>query len=182
MQTLVLNVGYQPVARVPWETSIVWVLDRVVEIVDEYPDRYIRTANWSVRMPSIVRFLRPTPRRRAIKFSRHNVYSRDRGRCQYCGLGVRRDAFTYDHVVPRVLGGRTSWDNVVVACVPCNQQKAGRTPQQARMKLSATPVKPKRLADVPREVRFTEGMPESWRSWLRNAVYWDGELENDEGA
>src|SRR5262249_32879683 len=84
VQTLVLNVGYQPVARVPWERAIVWFLDRVVEVVDEYPDRYIRSPNWTVRMPSVVRFLKPTPRKKAIKFSRHNVYARDRGRCQYC--------------------------------------------------------------------------------------------------
>jgi 5-methylcytosine-specific restriction endonuclease McrA len=181
VQTLVLNVGYQPVARVPWETAIVWVLDRVVEVVDEYPDRYIRTTNWSVRMPSIVRFLKTTPRKKAIKFSRYNVYARDRGRCQYCGNKVRRDEFTYEHVVPRVLGGRTCWENVVVACVSCNQRKAGRTPQQANMKLLSTPVQPRKLPDLPRQVRFTEGMPESWKGWLRNAVYWDGELEHDEG-
>ena len=180
MQTLVLNVGYQPVARVPWETAIVWVLDRIVEVVDEYPDRYIRTVGWSVRMPSIVRFLKPTPRKKAIKFSRHNVYARDRGRCQYCALRVRRDEFTYEHVVPRVLGGRTSWENVVVACVSCNQRKAGRTPQQAGMKLLSTPGRPKRLPDVPHQFRVTDEMPAAWKAWLRNAVYWDGELEHDD--
>jgi 5-methylcytosine-specific restriction endonuclease McrA len=180
MQTLVLDVGYQPVSRVPWETAIVWALERVVEVIDEYPDRYIRTPSWSVRMPSVVRFVRATPRKKAIKFSRHNVYARDGGRCQYCGRRVRRDEFTYEHVVPRVLGGKTSWENVVVACVSCNQKKAGRTPAQAGMRLLSTPVKPKRLPHVPREIHFTEGMPESWKSWLRDAVYWGGELDHDE--
>jgi 5-methylcytosine-specific restriction endonuclease McrA len=179
VQTLVLNIGYQPVARVSWETAIVWVLDKIVEVVDEYPDRYIRTINWTVRMPSVVRFLRATPRKKAIKFSRHNVYARDRGRCQYCGIKVRRDEFTYDHVIPRMVGGRTCWENVVVACVPCNQKKAGRTPAEARLTLRSTPVKPKKLPDLPRETQFTPGMPESWKSWLRNAVYWDGTLETD---
>ncbi|HZS39004.1 MAG TPA: HNH endonuclease, partial [Polyangia bacterium] len=106
-----------------------------------------------------------------------NVYARDRGRCQYCGTRVRRDEFTYEHVIPRVLGGRTSWENVVVACVACNQRKAGRTPEQARMRLLSTPVKPKRLPDLPREIRYSDEMPESWKSWLQSAVYWDGELE-----
>jgi 5-methylcytosine-specific restriction endonuclease McrA len=179
VQTLVLNVGYQPVARVPWETAIVWVLDRIVEVVDEYPDRHIRTITWTVHMPSVVRFLRATPRKKAIKFSRHNVYARDRGRCQYCGLKVRRDEFTYDHVIPRMVGGRTCWENVVVACVPCNQKKAGRTPEESRMTLRSTPVKPKKLPDIPREMQFTPGMPESWKAWLRSAVYWDGALETD---
>ncbi|MGZ4409736.1 MAG: HNH endonuclease [Gaiellaceae bacterium] len=180
MQTLVLDVGYQPVSRVPWETAIVWVLEKVVEVIDEYPDRCIRTPSWSVRMPSIVRFVRALPRKKAIKFSRNNVYARDRGRCQYCGHKVRRDEFTYEHVVPRVLGGKTSWENVVVACVSCNQTKAGRTPAQAGMRLLSTPLKPKKLPNVPREIHFTDGMPESWKSWLRDAVYWGGELEHDE--
>ena len=69
-------------------------------------------------MPSIVRFLKPTPRKKAIKFSRQNVYVRDRGRCQYCGTKVACDDFTYEHVIPRALGGRTCWENIVVACVP----------------------------------------------------------------
>ena len=57
--TLVLDVGYQPIACTTWQTAIVWVLDRVVEVVDEYPDKYIRTPTWQVQMPSIVRFLKP---------------------------------------------------------------------------------------------------------------------------
>ena len=93
---------------------------------------------------------------------------------------MRRDEFTYEHVVPRVLGGKTSWENVVVACVSCNQKKAGRTPAQAGMRLLSIPVKPKKLPNVPREIHFTDGMPESWKSWLRDAVYWGGELDHDE--
>jgi hypothetical protein len=83
--------------------------------------------------------------------------------------------------VPRAHGGRTSWENVVVACVRCNQRKGGRTPAQAGMALATPPVRPKRLPDVARfPMAYRKGMPESWRDFLRNAVYWDGELEHDE--
>ncbi len=179
MQTLVLNVGYQPIQRVPWETAIVWVLEKAVEVVDEHPDRYINTVSWSVKMPSVVRFLRPINRKRAIKFSRHNIYARDHRRCQYCNQRVARDRFTYDHVVPRSQGGLTEWTNVVVACVACNQRKAGRTPAQAGMRLAQVPVKPKKLSATEPELYYQEGMPESWRTWLRDASYWNGELEHD---
>mgnify|MGYP001562752771 CR=1 FL=1 len=179
--TLVLDVGYQPIACSPWQTAIVWILERVVEVIDEYPDRYVRSPSWQVRMPSVVRFLRPIHRKRAIKFSRHNVYARDRARCQYCQARVARDGWTYDHVVPRAQGGRTTWENVVVSCVTCNQKKGGRTPAQAKMSLAATPVKPKRLPDTTAlALRYRDGMPESWRDFLRNAVYWEAELEHDE--
>jgi 5-methylcytosine-specific restriction endonuclease McrA len=179
MQTLVLDVGYQPVSRVPWETAIVWVIERIVEVVDEYPDRYIRSPSWGVKMPSVVRFLKPIRRKKAVKFSRHNVYARDKGRCQYCGMRVSRDAFTYEHVIPRFKGGRTTWENVVVACVPCNQRKAHRTPEESGMRLLSTPVKPKKLPDMARQIVYRDGMPEAWKNWLRDAVYWDGALEED---
>lgn len=178
-QVLVLDVGYQPTQRVPWETAIVWMLERVVEVVDEHPDKYIRTVSWSVKMPSIVRFVRPIAKKRAIKFSRHNIYTRDKGRCQYCSVRCSRDRFTYDHVVPRSQGGHTEWSNVVVCCVPCNQRKAGRTPAQASMRLLSTPVRPKKLPDSSPRIYFQEGMPESWRTWLRDATYWGVELEHD---
>lgn len=178
--TLVLDVGYQPISCTTWQSAIVWVLDRVVEVVDEYPDRYIRTPNWKVNMPSVVRLLKPVRRRHAVKFSRQNVYARDRGRCQYCRAHIARDNWTYDHVVPRAQGGRTSWENVVVACVKCNQKKGGRTPAQAGMVLATVPVRPKRLPDVATfSMRYRPGMPEAWKDFLRSAVYWDGELEHD---
>jgi 5-methylcytosine-specific restriction endonuclease McrA len=179
--TLVLDVGYRPIACTTWRTAIVWVLDRVVDVVDEYPDRTIRTPSWRVQMPSIVRFLKPIPRHHAIRFSRQNVYARDRGRCQYCGARVARESWTYDHVVPRAQGGKTCWENVVVACMPCNQRKGGRTPEQARMALACAPVKPKRLPDVAAfAMRHHSAIPASWRDYLRSAVYWDGELEHDD--
>lgn len=178
-QVLVLDVGYQPVQKVQWETAIVWVLDRVVEVIDENPDRYIRTVSWSVKMPSVVRLLKPIARKKAIKFSRHNVYLRDKGRCQYCGQRVSRDRFTYDHVVPRSQGGRTEWANVCCACVSCNQRKANRTPEQARMKLLSAPARPKSLPDVRAVMHYTSDMPSTWKQWLASTMYWEGELEND---
>lgn len=181
VQTLVLDVGYLPVQRVSWKVAIVQVIvDRVAEVVEEYPDKLIRTPGWSVAMPSVIRLLQPIPRKKAVKFSRHNVYARDRGKCQYCGLKVRREEFQYEHVLPRSQGGKTSWENVVVACNTCNQKKGGRTPEQARMRLLSTPVKPKKLDTPPRIMTYAAGMPDSWKNWLRDVAYWNSELEHDE--
>ena len=179
MDTLCLDVSYQPRQAVAWETAIVWVLEKIVEVVEEHPDRYIRTPSWSVKMPSVVRFLKPIPRRKAIKFSRSNVFARDGGRCQYCSRKVPRHDFTYDHVVPRAQGDKTEWSNVAISCSPCNQRKGGRTPAQAGMSLRSEPVRPKKLPDFYSAMTYRKGMPENWKSWLRDAVYWNGELEND---
>jgi len=179
METLVLNPGYEPVARVPWQRAISLLFLGKVEVVDEYEDREIRSVTFVVKMPAIVRLLRALRgARKALSFSRENVYARDGGRCQYCGAGVRRDQITYDHVVPRSRGGKTTWENIVIACVACNQKKGGRTPEQAGMKLRTSPVRPKKLPEALRiTLAFREGMPESWRAFLRSYSYWHGELE-----
>ena len=81
--------------------------------------------------------------RREIRFSRRNVYLRDAHTCQYCGRVFREEELNLDHVVPRDVGGKTNWENIVTACVRCNSRKANRLPEQAGMSLRRPPVKPK---------------------------------------
>ncbi len=52
---------------------------------------------------------------------REQVLSRDRHACRYCG--DKRGPFHLDHVYPDSKGGETSVDNLVTACVTCNQKK-----------------------------------------------------------
>jgi len=63
-----------------------------------------------------------------------DVYERDGSTCRYCG-SCDPDALSVDHVIPRCLGGTDDAGNLVVACMSCNRQKGGRTPQQAGMVL-----------------------------------------------
>ena len=179
MDTLVLNIGYEPIARVTWQRAITLLFLGKVEVVEEYDDRQIRAVTFVVKMPAVVRLLRALRgARKAVKFSRENVYTRDGGKCQYCGVRVARHEATYDHVVPRALGGVTTWDNIVIACVGCNQHKGGKTPEQAGMKLRCAPVKPKKLPDTFRlTFTFREGMPDAWKTWLRDYAYWNTELD-----
>ncbi len=178
---LVLSAGYEPMARISWQRAITLLFGGKVEVVEEYEDKTIRSVTFELKMPSVVRFLKSARgKKRAVKFSRENVYLRDKGTCQYCSLKVPRSEFTYDHVKPRNQGGQTTWDNVVVACTPCNQKKAGHTPEQAKMKLLSKPVKPSKLPDTLR-LTFTwhKGMPDSWKQWLASVHYWHDELDND---
>ena len=180
METLVLNATYEPVARVTWQRAISLLFSGKVEVVEEYDDKTIRSVTFEVRMPSVVRFLRMLKRRKpVIRFSRENVYARDHGKCQYCTRKITRAEATYDHVVPRAQGGRTGWDNIVIACVPCNQAKGGRTPEQARMKLIRVPARP-------RWTPFFRGAGKkaSYREWLpflslADASYWNVELNEE---
>ncbi len=179
METLVLSATYEPVARVSWQRAISLIFTGRAEVVEEYEDRQVRSVTVELKMPSVVRFLRAVRgTKRAIKFSRENVYARDNGRCQYCSRRIPRYEATYDHVVPRIHGGLTTWENVVICCVPCNQRKGGRTPEQARMALLSRPVKPRKLPETVRlTFTFQKGMPDTWRQWLRDVTYWHGELD-----
>jgi 5-methylcytosine-specific restriction endonuclease McrA len=178
METLLLSHAYEPVDRISWQRAItLWWLDKV-EIIEEYEDREIRAVSFQMRMPSVVRFLTAMrSKKRSVKFSRENVYTRDHGACQYCGHKVSRMEATYDHVIPRRLGGETRWENIVIACLECNRDKGGRTPEGAGMKLRQKPVKPKSL---PATLRFTfqqtKGMPTTWLQYLRDVQYWHGDL------
>jgi 5-methylcytosine-specific restriction endonuclease McrA len=179
MDTLVLNLGYEPVARVPWQRAVTLLFLGKVEVVEEYDDHDVRSVTFTFKMPSVVRLLRALRFRRGVlKFSRENVYARDGGKCQYCDRRVARHEATYDHVTPRARGGQTTWTNIVIACLACNQRKGGKTPEQAGMKLRCAPVKPKKLPDTFRiTLTIGKGMPQSWNNWLRDYAYWNTELD-----
>jgi 5-methylcytosine-specific restriction endonuclease McrA len=79
---------------------------------------------------------------RHIRFSRFNVYARDRNTCQYCGRRFSRQDLNLDHVIPRSQGGLSTWENIVCSCHSCNRRKGGRTPQQAGIRLLRKPTRP----------------------------------------
>lgn len=97
--------------------------------------------------------------------------TRDRFVCQYCGRGpLPMKHLNYDHVLPRVRGGKTVWTNIVASCYPCNERKGKRTPQEAGMRLLHKPVKPMSLAITP-AVWKTNQMPETWAPYLETVPF-----------
>ena len=168
MDTLLVSSSYEPLYRVCWQDAMtLWASGRV-EVVANHVERCVRTVAQKIPLPSILRFRRSGGHsyRPGVRFSKDNVYARDRGECQYCGVSVSRTQATFDHVVPRRLGGKLTWDNAVVACRGCNQRKGGRTPEQARMRLRNIPVKPRTVGAAREILDFDDSMPESWRPFL----------------
>ena len=180
MDTLVLDSGYKPVDQISWQRAVtLWFLGKI-RILEEYDDREIRSVGFAMKVPSVVQLVVGIVRRRDVRFSRENVYARDKGACAYCGLKVARDAATYDHVIPRSRGGTTRWDNIVIACVPCNQHKGARTVEAAGLVLKVRPEKPRALPPTPLRLHYTKAtLPPSWEIYLRDAVYWHGELDQE---
>jgi len=170
-QVLLLNLSYEPLKVIDWRKAITLLCLGKVEVIEEY-GRDVRSVSVAIRLPSVVRLLRMVKRpRHPVRFSRRNIYARDRYRCQYCGCKLPVEDLTYDHVLPRSRGGRTEWENIVTCCVTCNRRKGGRTPEEAQMSLIR---KPSRPSWIP-EIRITVGIKEIPTSW-RDYLYWNVEL------
>ena len=137
---------------------------------------WLRTVCFDVAVPRIVRLtLYDKLPRQQVKFNRRNLYARDGNRCQYCGKRYPTGELSLDHVIPRSLGGRTTWENIVCACVQCNVRKGGRTPQQVHMTLTQTPRKPRRNPMI--NLKLTGSTKyRSWKHFLDHA-YWSVELK-----
>ena len=164
-RTLVLNASYEPMMVIGWQRAITMVYLEKAEPIAHY-DRHICSVSTRVLLPAVVRLHRRTPRRKfAIRFSRTNVYARDKSTCQYCGEVCPTNELTYDHVIPKVLGGKTGWQNIVTCCVPCNREKGGRTPEQAGMRLLKPPTRPNWLPVIGRSL-LSNNPPEAWRPFL----------------
>jgi 5-methylcytosine-specific restriction endonuclease McrA len=104
----------------------------------------IHTVRWKLHLPQVI-LLRHYDRvpAKEVKFNRQNLFERDGYCCQYCAKEFSARDLNLDHVIPRMHGGRTSWENVVTSCVRCNARKANRLPHQAGMHLLRKPAKPK---------------------------------------
>lgn len=177
VQTLMLTNDYAPLKVISWMRAIELLTLGKVEVIEEY-DQEVRSAYLVIKVPAVVRLLKRFRKvKKPVKFSRVNIYGRDDYKCQYCGHKKSMNELTYDHVIPRSQGGRTTWTNIVSACMKCNSKKAGRTPEQAKMKLLKKPVQP---VDMPAVVIAIsrKNVPDAWRDYL----YWTGALESDNEA
>ena len=137
----------------------------------------IRTVSFRVRVPRVILllFFDRLPRRE-VKFTRHNIFERDKNTCQYCGRVCDRRELNLDHVLPRDRGGPTSWENIVCSCVDCNTLKANRTPHEAGMRLIRKPKRPKWRPFA--QINVGLEYDESWRHFI-DVAYWNVELQGD---
>jgi len=178
--SLVLNADYTPLSYYPlslwpWQTAIKAVfLDRV-DIVASY-EREVHSPSFDMPVPSVIALRQYVKTSEFPAFTRFNLFLRDRFQCQYCGAagGSGGTHLTFDHVVPRRLGGKTTWENILTACGPCNMKKGGRTPKQAQMHVMMDPIRPTSSQLQQRGRAFPPNyLHETWQDWL----YWDVELE-----
>ena len=140
-------------------------------------DEVIRTPSRRIRIPRVIQlaYYDRVPHRE-VRFTRRNIFFRDRNRCQYCGKVYAQRDLNLDHVVPLSRGGRSEWTNVVTACVPCNSRKGSRSPEEAGLKLFRRPKKPAGHPIL--RSGWIHSFHEEWRTFLDEA-YWNVELSDE---
>lgn len=202
METLVLNRNYYAIQITDWKRAFSLLYSDAAHVVDqEYrsydfeswrefsesmpdslpgespvPRFFINTPRFKIAVPDVIslRSYEKLPPAQ-IKFTRRNIYEHYGYRCCYCGHRYKTDSLNLEHIIPRSRGGRSDWNNVVTACVPCNTRKANQLPAEAGMRLLITPSKP--AWKGPGALLFRPGVEikESWQKFV-DTFYWNGEL------
>jgi 5-methylcytosine-specific restriction endonuclease McrA len=138
----------------------------------------IRTVSKTIKIPRVIIVLRyDKVHSKEVKFNRYNIFKRDKSVCQYCKNSFPKNELSIDHVVPKSLGGKTTWENVVCCCLTCNRRKGSNFLSETAMSLSTKPIKPswELLSNIYlRTVKFEE-----WKPFLSSidTSYWNVELE-----
>jgi len=168
---------YQGVARAVNERYQTFDFETWSDLSVSVNDEAIGLINRVIKVPRVILLVSydRVPRRQ-VRFSRFNIYARDKCTCQFCGIRPPRSELNLDHVIPRSKGGTSTWENVVCSCQLCNRRKGGRTPQEAKMTLLRKPYKPKWTPFM--QDTFSLSRYREWLPFLSmvDASYWNTEL------
>jgi len=137
--TLVLNadgnpVSFLPLSTINWQEAIRYMVLEKADVLAWHDNWIVHSANWETPVPSVIMLREYMKAKSSVRFSRSNVYLRDSGSCMYCGTHIERKESTLDHVHPVSKGGKTTWENCVTACGPCNANKADKVGLKPKVK------------------------------------------------
>lgn len=163
-EVLVLNNDYEPLNVCNLRRAVVLVYLGKAEVLHTN-SKVIRTLSGSFDSPSVVKLRyhvkRPIPE---LRLSRRSILARDNYTCQYCGHQSRD--LTMDHVAPKRLGGKSTWENLVCCCRKCNTKKGDKTLVQANMILQKQPRRPRYVPFVSLTKYLDGARNEVWRDYL----------------
>ena len=167
MDTLLLNgdaspLSILPLSAVSWQDAIKYMCLERVTVLEWYDDWVVRSSSWETKVPAVIMIKEYVRNRGNPRLSKSNITLRDRYQCQYCLERVNMKTVTMDHVVPQSRGGKTTWDNIVASCAPCNSRKGSKLwiPK-------STPQMPTyyELVNIRRELPFAIKHP-SWNNYI----------------
>lgn len=161
-KVLVLNRGYEPVSICSVRKAVLLLVLAKAEIVEVRRGYVLRSVSAVHPLPSVIRltaYIRVPYKH--VELTRRNIMRRDGFQCQYCG--AKDVPLTIDHVIPRSRGGTDNWENLVCACIHCNNRKGDRTPEEAGMQLLRPPRRPHPILFLK---QFMGKLEEEWRPYL----------------
>jgi 5-methylcytosine-specific restriction endonuclease McrA len=164
-KVLILNQTFEPLQVCSSRRAVILLFTGKAERVED-TSRVIRSPSTALLLPSVIRLHRfvRKPAQPSIAFNKKNILKRDAYTCQYCGRNSG-ERMTIDHVMPKSLGGRTVWENVVSACRACNLKKGNKTLEESRMCLLRRPAKPVSVFYLG-VLAHTSQRYENWRKYL----------------
>lgn len=166
MRTILTTADGIPIRDIPTQDAILKLLMGKVISVENHPTKEFRSQHMSIPAPLVVSSLRyvklPKHFYGAARLSNQNLFLRDNFTCGYCGksfspLFVKKGAntasnnLTRDHIVPKSKGGKDVWENVVTACIPCNNKKGDKKLKDTGMTLNIKPTVPQKLVLIKRK-------------------------------
>lgn len=157
---LVLNQDYQALSICSVERAFILLFLKKADLIDELPGKTLRSVGRAFKYPSVIRLNKyaRVPYRQ-VSLTRANIFRRDKHTCAYCGA---RTDLTIDHILPRSIGGRESWENLITACQSCNAKKGNQTPEQSGMKLRFQPFRPSFVMYLNNSASYQD----TWRPYL----------------
>ena len=108
-----------------------------------------------------------TRRRKILPAIRDLVRQRAGHQCEYCHTSEQWQyvPFTVDHIVPKALGGKSTWTNCVCACKICNWKKDDKPLEDTNLRLRK---EPRRLYSGDlirlRSVDFIDTIKDIWKT------------------
>jgi len=169
---------YQGMARAINDQYEIFNFDDWTQLRPASDDDVVGVVNGAIKVPRVIVLIAyDRMPKRHVRFSRLNIFLRDKNTCQYCGRTFPRKSLNIDHVIPRSRGGFSTWENVVCSCHECNRKKGGRTPVEARMRLIRPPRKPRWTPYL--GLKFEAHHYKEWMPFLNfvDAAYWNVELQ-----
>ena len=133
MTCVVLNADYSFLNVISTKKAMCLVSKGKTEVL-KYGKEVYRTASGMIfKLPMVMRLVKlvRTVYKARVPFSKKNVMVRDGFVCAYCGKKGMR--LTIDHIVPKANGGKSTFENCVASCKPCNSRKGHKSCSEAKM-------------------------------------------------
>lgn len=137
--TLVLNadgapVSFLPVSTIDWQEAVKYLVLEKCHVLLWHENWVVHSATWETKVPSIIILKEYMKTKTTVRFSKGNVFLRDKYTCAYCEKKLEKKDCTLDHVLPTSHGGKTTFDNTVTACGPCNANKGNNKKVKPKFK------------------------------------------------